>query len=58
MTISVLLADDEAMVREGLRLVLEEGLENRWARHLRNHKVSVQVLVLPRHTDLTIPILR
>ena len=25
-------------IREGLRLVLEEGLENRWARHQRNHK--------------------
>jgi alanine-glyoxylate transaminase/serine-glyoxylate transaminase/serine-pyruvate transaminase len=25
-------------LREGLRLVLEEGLEARWARHLRNHK--------------------
>lgn len=24
-------------LREGLRIVLEEGLENRWARHLRNH---------------------
>ena len=24
-------------LREGLRLVLEEGLEARWARHLRNH---------------------
>ena len=24
-------------VREGLRLVLEEGLEARWARHVRNH---------------------
>ena len=25
-------------IREGLRLVLEEGLEARWARHLRNHR--------------------
>ncbi len=25
-------------LREGLRLVLEEGLEARWARHLRNHQ--------------------
>jgi alanine-glyoxylate transaminase/serine-glyoxylate transaminase/serine-pyruvate transaminase len=25
-------------LHEGLRLVLEEGLEARWARHLRNHK--------------------
>src|SRR5262249_9220064 len=25
-------------LREGLRLVLEEGLEARWTRHLRNHK--------------------
>src|SRR5215472_16898073 len=25
-------------LREALRLVLEEGLEARWARHLRNHK--------------------
>jgi alanine-glyoxylate transaminase/serine-glyoxylate transaminase/serine-pyruvate transaminase len=25
-------------LREGLRLVLEEGLEQRWARHLRNHR--------------------
>ena len=25
-------------LREGLRLVLEEGLEARWARHLRNHR--------------------
>ncbi len=25
-------------LHEGLRLVLEEGLETRWARHLRNHK--------------------
>jgi alanine-glyoxylate transaminase/serine-glyoxylate transaminase/serine-pyruvate transaminase len=25
-------------VREGLRLMLEEGLEARWARHLRNHR--------------------
>jgi alanine-glyoxylate transaminase/serine-glyoxylate transaminase/serine-pyruvate transaminase len=25
-------------LREGLRIVLEEGLEARWARHLRNHK--------------------
>jgi alanine-glyoxylate transaminase/serine-glyoxylate transaminase/serine-pyruvate transaminase len=25
-------------VREGLRLVLEEGLEARWARHIRNHR--------------------
>jgi alanine-glyoxylate transaminase / serine-glyoxylate transaminase / serine-pyruvate transaminase len=25
-------------IREGLRLVQEEGLEVRWARHLRNHK--------------------
>ncbi len=25
-------------LREGLRLVLEEGLENRWARHQRNHR--------------------
>ena len=25
-------------LREGLRLVLEEGLEARWARHVRNHK--------------------
>jgi alanine-glyoxylate transaminase/serine-glyoxylate transaminase/serine-pyruvate transaminase len=25
-------------VREGLRLVHEEGLETRWARHLRNHR--------------------
>lgn len=24
-------------LREGLRIVLEEGLETRWARHLRNH---------------------
>jgi alanine-glyoxylate transaminase/serine-glyoxylate transaminase/serine-pyruvate transaminase len=24
-------------LREGLRIVLEEGLENRWARHQRNH---------------------
>lgn len=24
-------------LREGLQIVLEEGLENRWARHLRNH---------------------
>jgi alanine-glyoxylate transaminase / serine-glyoxylate transaminase / serine-pyruvate transaminase len=25
-------------LREGLRIVLEEGLEARWARHVRNHK--------------------
>jgi alanine-glyoxylate transaminase/serine-glyoxylate transaminase/serine-pyruvate transaminase len=25
-------------LREGLRLVLEEGLEARWSRHIRNHK--------------------
>jgi alanine-glyoxylate transaminase/serine-glyoxylate transaminase/serine-pyruvate transaminase len=25
-------------LREGLRIVLEEGLEARWARHLRNHR--------------------
>jgi alanine-glyoxylate transaminase/serine-glyoxylate transaminase/serine-pyruvate transaminase len=25
-------------LREGLRIVLEEGLEPRWARHVRNHK--------------------
>jgi alanine-glyoxylate transaminase/serine-glyoxylate transaminase/serine-pyruvate transaminase len=25
-------------LREGLRILLEEGLEARWARHLRNHK--------------------
>jgi alanine-glyoxylate transaminase/serine-glyoxylate transaminase/serine-pyruvate transaminase len=25
-------------LREGLRLVLEEGLEARWARHVRNHQ--------------------
>ena len=25
-------------IREGLRLVLEEGLENRFARHVKNHK--------------------
>lgn len=25
-------------LREGLRLMLEEGLEARWARHLRNHR--------------------
>jgi alanine-glyoxylate transaminase/serine-glyoxylate transaminase/serine-pyruvate transaminase len=25
-------------IREGLRLLLEEGLEARWARHLRNHR--------------------
>src|SRR5262245_50211294 len=25
-------------LREALRLVLEEGLETRWARHLRNHR--------------------
>ena len=25
-------------IREGLRLLLEEGLEARWARHTRNHK--------------------
>jgi alanine-glyoxylate transaminase/serine-glyoxylate transaminase/serine-pyruvate transaminase len=25
-------------LREGLRLLLEEGLEARWARHLRNHR--------------------
>lgn len=25
-------------LREGLRLVLEEGLETRWARHLKNHQ--------------------
>ncbi|HZT83496.1 MAG TPA: aminotransferase class V-fold PLP-dependent enzyme, partial [Gemmataceae bacterium] len=25
-------------LREGLRLVLEEGLESRWARHQRNHR--------------------
>jgi alanine-glyoxylate transaminase/serine-glyoxylate transaminase/serine-pyruvate transaminase len=25
-------------LREGLRLVLEEGLEKRWARHVRNHR--------------------
>jgi alanine-glyoxylate transaminase/serine-glyoxylate transaminase/serine-pyruvate transaminase len=25
-------------IREALRLVLEEGLENRWARHMRNHQ--------------------
>ena len=25
-------------LREGLRLLLEEGLEARWARHMRNHK--------------------
>ena len=24
-------------IREGLRIVLEEGLQNRWARHQRNH---------------------
>ena len=25
-------------IREGLRLVHEEGLEARWARHVRNHR--------------------
>ncbi len=25
-------------LREGLRIVLEEGLETRWARHVRNHR--------------------
>jgi alanine-glyoxylate transaminase / serine-glyoxylate transaminase / serine-pyruvate transaminase len=25
-------------LREGLRLIMEEGLEERWARHIRNHK--------------------
>jgi alanine-glyoxylate transaminase/serine-glyoxylate transaminase/serine-pyruvate transaminase len=25
-------------IREGLRIVLEEGLEARWARHVRNHR--------------------
>src|SRR5207253_36438 len=25
-------------LREGLRLILEEGLQARWARHLRNHQ--------------------
>ena len=25
-------------IREGLRLLLEEGLQTRWARHLRNHR--------------------
>src|SRR5215211_9185360 len=25
-------------LHEGLRLVLEEGLEARWARHMRNHQ--------------------
>jgi alanine-glyoxylate transaminase/serine-glyoxylate transaminase/serine-pyruvate transaminase len=25
-------------LREGLRIVLEEGLETRWQRHMRNHK--------------------
>jgi alanine-glyoxylate transaminase/serine-glyoxylate transaminase/serine-pyruvate transaminase len=29
---------------EGLRLVLEEGLENRWARHQANHELLVQGL--------------
>ncbi len=26
-------------LHEALRLVQEEGLENRWQRHLRNHKI-------------------
>jgi alanine-glyoxylate transaminase/serine-glyoxylate transaminase/serine-pyruvate transaminase len=36
-------------LREGLRLVLEEGLEERWARHRRNHqalKVGLKALGL------------
>jgi alanine-glyoxylate transaminase/serine-glyoxylate transaminase/serine-pyruvate transaminase len=36
-------------LREALQLVLEEGLENRWARHLRNHlalKAGLQALGL------------
>src|SRR5262249_12738799 len=36
-------------LREGLRLVLEEGLEARWARHVRNHlalKVGLEALGL------------
>ena len=31
-------------LHEALRLVLEEGLENRWARHRRNHELFVQGL--------------
>ncbi len=31
-------------IREALRLVVEEGLENRWARHERNHKALVRGL--------------
>ena len=37
-------------LHEGLRLVLEEGLEARWARHLRNHralKAGLTALGLP-----------
>lgn len=36
-------------LREGLRLVLEEGLEARWARHIRNHnalKAGLQAIGL------------
>jgi alanine-glyoxylate transaminase/serine-glyoxylate transaminase/serine-pyruvate transaminase len=32
-------------LREGLRLVLEEGLETRWARHLKNHRALKAGLV-------------
>jgi len=32
-------------LREGLRLVLEEGLETRWARHLKNHQALKAGLV-------------
>jgi alanine-glyoxylate transaminase/serine-glyoxylate transaminase/serine-pyruvate transaminase len=32
-------------LREGLRLVLEEGLQTRWDRHLRNHKALKAGLV-------------
>jgi alanine-glyoxylate transaminase/serine-glyoxylate transaminase/serine-pyruvate transaminase len=37
-------------LREGLRIVLEEGLEGRWVRHLRNHlalKAGLLALGLP-----------
>jgi len=44
-------------LHEGLRLILEEGLENRWARHKANHEMlvaglkdmGVSILPKPEH---------
>jgi alanine-glyoxylate transaminase / serine-glyoxylate transaminase / serine-pyruvate transaminase len=44
-------------LREGLRIITEEGLENRWARHLKNHRmlkagleaIGLQYIADPKH---------